>query len=169
MKPIPFLLAALALFWMSVAPVEPIAFFACGVVVMLFAGAMTAALGWLSAGRGSRGYARKEWTLVAVWGLAGISILLTSWPLRLAVALSRPEMEQTITALKDGHHLSFPRRVGYFTVRAAGVENGVACLWTNPNPDARTGFVQRPPSETAGFGLWSLRVLDDRWQLISED
>jgi hypothetical protein len=89
--------------------------------------------------------------------------------LRAAYLLSRPTLDRVAEDVRAGQHVTRPTRVGLFTIVEAEVNrHGIVCLWVDPNPTGKTGFVQCGP-DYVPFNLWSMVRLDDRWQFIAED
>ncbi len=90
-------------------------------------------------------------------------------PLQTAFRVYRPELDQIAQRVAAGNVVSTPFWVGPIRVcKAEQNSKGVVCLWTNDDPNGRTGFVQHKPSQLP-FNLWSHMVLNDKWQFISED
>jgi hypothetical protein len=98
-----------------------------------------------------------------------LSAAFTQWPLRLAYACERGELESLAQRVRTGKRLALPQQVGPFKILAAELDrDDIVCLWTNLDRSGRTGLVQCGPDH-ARFDLWSIVDLDERWQLISED
>lgn len=97
------------------------------------------------------------------------SVVTVHWPLRAAYFMSRPSLDRLARDVRAGHRLAGPARVGLFIINQAEVSrHGIVCLWVDPNPSGKTGFVQCGP-DYVPFNLWSMVHLDDRWQFIAED
>jgi hypothetical protein len=108
--------------------------------------------------------------LAAILSLSVIvSVAATHWPLRATYVLSRTSFDAVAQRVRNGENVTMPLRAGLFTIRRAErSQQGIVCLWTQPNPSGSMGFVQCPRNHVP-FNLWSIIRLDDRWQFISED
>ncbi len=101
--------------------------------------------------------------------LVSASVPAFQWPLLLAYRLSQGPLDHLAARLQAGEPVSVPRVAGRFTIEKAELSrDGIPCLWTNPDPSGRTGFIQTPPHHVP-FNLASMIHLDQRWQYISED
>jgi hypothetical protein len=97
------------------------------------------------------------------------SVVIFHWPLRAAYSLSRSALDGVARDVRAGQRVVSPTRVGLFTIVEAEVSrHGIVCLWVDPHPAGKTGFVQCGPDHVP-FNLWSMVCLDDRWQFIAED
>jgi hypothetical protein len=112
--------------------------------------------------------------LVLVLGLLPISMMLTSWPLRLASALSRPSMDRLADRLAAGETLASPEWAGMYRIVAADHEprNGNVILVTDPNSSGRSGFVRvSDPSQSLGQ-MYNLNLdvpVGGSWRYQNED
>ena len=98
-----------------------------------------------------------------------LSVAVTNWPLRAVFSMSRPTFDQIADDVRKGNVPKTPCRVGLYRIRKAEVyHNNVVCLWTDLNPNGKSGFVLCPP-ENPPFNLWSHVPLDASWQFIAED
>jgi len=175
MKALPFLVASTVFFFVAVIPEEPWLVAVGGVYLLLIAVFVTCLLSIVPFPKLSR-WRRRETLMAGVWASLGVSMLFTQWPLRTAYFFSRPAMEEAVAVLKAGKPLPLPRRVGWFTIRGTEVvkTNGqvVVCLWTEPNPSWRHGFVLFPftASKDADVSLsFPVQAWDDRWKLVLDD
>lgn len=124
---------------------------------------------WIQMARRKGENIRQRTTLAVSLLALSMSVMATDWPLRLNYLVSRAEIDRIAAQIDAGENVSFPRRVGLLQVMAAGKHgNGAVCLWTALDPAGKTGFVRCPKGD-AGFNLWSVMSLDDRWQFITED
>lgn len=98
-----------------------------------------------------------------------LSVAVTHWPLRVTYACSRSALDAIAQRVKQGESIVTPLTAGLFTIERAKLSShGIVCLWTAAGSDGNTGFVQCGPGHVP-FNLWSMVVLDDRWQYIAED
>ena len=100
-----------------------------------------------------------------------ISVMITSWPLRITYACSQSTFDAVAARVRARETVNVPLRIGVFRILEVAADrngNGVVCLWTDLTPSGYTGFVQCGPTRPP-FNLWSHVALDDRWQFISED
>lgn len=100
-----------------------------------------------------------------------LTTLFTAWPLRTAFMCSRASFDDVAARVRAGEQVDVPLWIGPFRIVRAEPDrhgNGVVCLWTDLHPNGYTGFVRCGPVKPP-FNLWSHRVLDERWQFISED
>jgi hypothetical protein len=151
----------------SVALMEQTAVILCGVLAFAVAVVMTCTLVGFARSRRQR-----LWPILvaAAACLALIaSVPYAHWPLRAAYFLSRASFERLAQDACSGRPAAGPVRVGLFTVKQVEVNrHGIVCLWVDTDPAGRTGFVQCGPVHVP-FNLWSMIILDDRWQFIAED
>lgn len=97
-----------------------------------------------------------------------VSVITFHWPLRVVHSFAHPSLERIAQGVRDGRPLTFPARVGLFTIKDVEVRNGVLALWIDLDPSGRVGFVHTG-STNLPFNLWSRIKLDDQWQFIAED
>lgn len=99
-----------------------------------------------------------------------LSAAITSWPLRLEFVLVRPALNALAVRVRHKDRIALPVRIGLLRIREVGVSrSGVVCLWTDSNPDGKTGFVQTTREGAGEFNLWSSVAVGSDWQFISED
>jgi hypothetical protein len=98
-----------------------------------------------------------------------VSVLMMHWPLRLAFAISRPDLDALASDVRFGHIPAQPRWVGLFKIVATEVlDDGAVCLWTRDHACGCDGFVEIRSGDIP-FSVWSQVTLDKRWQFISQD
>ena len=162
------LLAALAV-WLSATGTEQFSMYivsaAVGLIVLLLGSVWC---GWQKVlGRPAYPVALGAIAILALL----VSVSVKQWPLRITYSVSRSAFNATAQRVREGQKMTFPQRIGLFTIRKAEVSHtGVVCLWTRPAASGNTGFVQcNRESAPVSFNLWSMVKLDDGWQFISED
>jgi hypothetical protein len=96
------------------------------------------------------------------------SVAIWHWPLRVAWLLSRSGLERLAEDVRAGRPLPRRTRVGLFTIVEAEARQGIICLWVDPDPGGKLGFVQCPPGRLPG-NLWSMVRMDENWLFIQED
>jgi hypothetical protein len=101
-------------------------------------------------------------------GWAGLLIAVVSmpfiyWPMRIAFALQRPQIDSLARRVEQGDMPKHPVHLGFYTVTLAEVnKNGVVCLWICP------GGID--VSVSGNFFNLNVQVtLADQWQFIEED
>jgi hypothetical protein len=105
--------------------------------------------------------------LVVTCVLLTFSVVLTDWPFRAAVRLSRQALTEAIpTPQAPLSHL--PRRLGAFPIRAIEARGEVVAFWTDLGSAGRSGLVYSP-SGTLPFNLWSQQSLGRGWYFVVED
>lgn len=101
--------------------------------------------------------------------LVVLGTLTVNLPLQAVFQVYHPKFDETAHQLAAGNGVSTSFWVGPIHIcKAEQNIKGVVCLWTDDDPNGRTGFVQHEPSRLP-FNLWSHLVLNDKWQFISED
>lgn len=98
-----------------------------------------------------------------------VSIFVTRWPLRLAAAAWRPELEALASSVASGHAFGTPRRVGLFVFQRGEVERGFVCLWTDLHRNGRSGFVHGQAAGDLPFNEWSVVSCGVGWHFLIED
>lgn len=98
-----------------------------------------------------------------------LSVIITHWPLRIALGLSFPAFETLAEQVRTSGTAIRNRKAGMFLIREAEVSrHGIPCLWLDMDPTGYTGFV-RCSEDALPFNAWSRIKLNEHWQLISED
>jgi len=124
---------------------------------------------------GFEGLCRAPWMRLARAGIfcsLGISIIYTSWPLRLSFAYSRSSLEQLAAQVRAGQPPTVPVRAGPFIIRKTELRGNAVCLWTHPTSGSPKCFANCTPDEAIdrfNFGLFGSTSLADQWQWIVED
>jgi hypothetical protein len=119
------------------------------------------------------------WPSVLALAFLPLTMLLTSWPLRLAFLASRPAMDRLADRVAAGEAVTSPEWVGLFRVVASAVDpsTGNVGLVTNADPSGRSGFVRigAGPSRPTGPSNGPLHNLNfdlqlrERWWYECED
>ena len=97
-----------------------------------------------------------------------VSVCWFQWPLRVTYAASKTALNRLAAQLRRGKTIATPVHAGFFTIEKAEIRNNTACLWTRTNAGGDEGFIQVAPSKIE-FSMFSLVVLDNQWQFITED
>ena len=96
------------------------------------------------------------WALVVGSAVMPAVTLWTLWPLRLAFCAVRPGMERLADRAETGQMITSPVWIGPFRLAASAADPGSNSvgLFTDPNPNGRTGFVRVRPEapESPRFG-----------------
>lgn len=158
---------ALLVIGVSLTLMERVTVILCGVLACVVSAVLTCGLLAWAYSKGQR-----LWPLV-VSSLACLALILsvvtTHWPVRAAYLVSRPSLDRLARDVRGGRQILAPTQAGLFTIRHAEMsQQGMVCLWVDPNPAGKMGFVQCRP-DSLSFNLWSRIHLDNRWQLIAED
>jgi hypothetical protein len=106
------------------------------------------------------------------------SVALFQWPLRVAYALSRPEMERVAAQLRAGRRFTKPVRVGAFLIERAEIREyegdcccrpseSCVCLWMHTGPAGDTGLVRCWVKAGPLDKAW-LTPLDEQWQFVAK-
>lgn len=137
------------------------------------------ALAGLSMPRVTEGrYDRRFLVLWAAAMFCIASVPVTRWPLRLAFALSRPNLEGLARRMEAGARPAGPMRVGAFSIEEAEMRDGRPCFWTSTNPSGFSGLVRNPRAgvnpaagrqSNLAFNLWSYVEMDADWAYVEED
>jgi hypothetical protein len=110
------------------------------------------------------------WPLVLTAALLPLSMLITSWPFRLAFLVSRPALENVADRVAAGQAVTGPEWAGLFRVVGSAVDSasGNVGLITDQDPAGRSGFVR---GRTGGpfFNLNIYLPLCDEWTYQCED
>ncbi len=159
--PVVFAIAA------SLLLMEPVTVFLCGLLACgLVLATACPLLGF------ARSRRERLWPVLAgaIACLAFIASIMTyHWPLRAAWLLSRSSLDRLADDVRAGRPLPWRTRVGLFTVVEAEVDrHGIVCLWVDPDPSGKLGFVQCRPGQVPR-NIWSEVCMDERWQFIKED
>lgn len=89
------------------------------------------------------------WTIVTLSATTPFLTLATLWPLHLAFFVIRPSLERLADRVEAGHALVPPALIGPFHLEGSGVDrNGTVGLYTDSNPNGRSGFVRVHPEAT---------------------
>jgi hypothetical protein len=114
------------------------------------------------------------WGLTVSLSIAPLSMLFTSWPFRLAFAVSRPALDGLADQVAGGAPVIVPKWAGAFRIVGSAVDpaTGTVLLITDPNPGGRVGFA-RLHALTAGsspfYNLAYDRRLTEKWTYVEED
>jgi hypothetical protein len=99
--------------------------------------------------------------------------LLTSWPLRAAFFISRPDLERLADQVTAGQAPTFPIWAGLFRIVDSATDPWTrnVALITDPNPSGRAGFVRSRPGTPHGpFSSLFMEVsLSRTWAFEMED
>lgn len=100
-----------------------------------------------------------------------LTAMLTSWPLRVAFAVSRAEFERQTDQLTAGNATRIPCRMGLFVVRKIEIDrNGDVFFWTSTGPSGAIGFVKcLDKSAVPKSNNWYSRALGQGWYYVVED
>lgn len=99
-----------------------------------------------------------------------ISTATTDWPLRVAYAYSRPQLEQLAQRVRDRGAIDRATSIGPFTIRRAELSSsGVVCLWTDYARHGNNVGFARWPDKDVPLNLWSQIDLSDEWHYVAED
>ncbi len=98
--------------------------------------------------------------------LLTLTVVLSDWPFRLVLGLSRPALRRAARAIDSGAKPS--SSLGWFPIRRVEERAGVTAYWTDLDPSGFSGLVYSP-SGSLPFNLWSERALGEGWYFISED
>ncbi len=139
--------------------------------LMALAILVAAVAAWVGLGPGRRRW--HQLALLLAWPVLLVSILSTSWPMRLSFAASTPALDLLAEQVATGQTPSLPTRAGAYFIRAVEtrpVDGGVAiCLWTVPPQRQHVGFVQSPAGVTPHVNPWTHRQLSPRWHYFGAD
>jgi hypothetical protein len=98
-----------------------------------------------------------------------ISVLWTSWPLRLSYLAARPALRTLADRVEKGEKIQTPCRAGIFTIRKAERDwHGVVMLWTNTH-DGNEFVLTSAENVKSGFNVWFTVRLDEDVQFVWED
>lgn len=102
-----------------------------------------------------------------VLGGAGLLIAaaVMNLPLCWAFRLYESKFESLAAELKAGKKLSFPQRVGPFTIIGGQLRLGTGDPYLITGGEE--GFVRNPTAD--GFNLWSMTQVSDTWSYVKED
>ncbi len=104
------------------------------------------------------------------------TMVLTSWPMKLSFALSKPALDRLADAVAAHRVPTLPRRAGAYVIHAVEarpvveVTNGLTvCLWMLPVERQHVGFVRSPVGVTPEFNPWTHSRMDAHWHYFGED
>ncbi len=164
---VPLAAGPLAAFWFSATAQDSLWLLLFGLPWALFWLAEFALLNWLTVKRWRS--VRRGWTWFGALTLLFVSIGLTTWPLRLGFAISRPSFEALVRRFESGEKLRFPVRAGLYTIVAIE-ERGNTMLVLRGPQGGREGFVySAEATDWPGFNPWSEDRLDAKWWRVTED
>ena len=120
--------------------------------------------------RDSQRWMLRNLIAVALFLAVFISVIWTSWPLRISYILAKPTMNKIAVKLEKGEKIKTPILIGVLIINKAELNrNGIPCLLTWSDGDF-VGFVKvKPDIVDSQFNLWSVIYLDNDWQFINED
>jgi hypothetical protein len=117
------------------------------------------------------------WPLVIGLGILPLTMLMTSWPFRMAFTVFLPALERLADRAAAGQGFAAPERAGVYYVVGTAVDatTGNIGLIIDSNPGGRSGFVRAAPGVAPGqtdgpfFNSSVSALLGGRWSLQEED
>ncbi|WP_435007699.1 hypothetical protein P12x_004964 [Tundrisphaera lichenicola] len=115
--------------------------------------------------------------VVLALSIAPTTMVMDSWPLKLACLVSRPSMNRLADRVSRGEAIAWPVDAGLFTFVGSDInrETGSVGLITYPDPAGRSGFVRHLPETPADKRLgpfWNLNFnvsMGGGWWYQDED
>jgi hypothetical protein len=114
-------------------------------------------------------FSNRVWAGIGLAWLLTATVVFTRWPIRLGPVLYRSQFQALADGVAAGHPFTTPKRIGPFTFQRGEIERGFVCLWTDLNPNGRSGYIRGAYGDRALFNVWSIVSTGRGWHFLIED